>query len=339
MPIRSRLKWAAAILVFSGVVAATTVAHGEDQLRRHPLREWLATRRGDQTVRQPNSSTTDENLIYRIRSDGREREFLVHLPRGHSLDDPLPLILALHGGGGDMNYMARNDLYGLEASSDQSGFIVVFPNGTGPLPSGKLATWNAGNCCARARDQNVDDVDFLKAVVRRVEEVYKIDRRRVFAIGMSNGGMMAYRLACEAPDVFRGIMSVAGTDNTQACPTNAAVAVLHIHALNDDHVLFYGGRGPAFKKGDAVTEFTSVPDTISKWVKRNNAQPAAQRILNRPGAYCDLHGASSGGAPVQLCVTETGEHSWPGGHKPRGEAPSQAISANDVMWRFFSSLQ
>jgi polyhydroxybutyrate depolymerase len=201
-----------------------------------------------------------------------------------------------------------------------------------------LATWNAGNCCAKARDENVDDVGFLRAVVADVMGRTRVDARRVYAIGMSNGAMMAYRLACEAPEVFHGIMAVAGTDNTRSCAPRNPVPVLHIHARNDDRVIFTGGAGTKFRSEAQVTDFVSVPATIDKWVKLDHAEAKPQRVLEVAGASCDLHAAGPGGAPVQLCVTETGGHSWPGGSKDRGnEPPSQAIRANDLMWDFFSA--
>jgi polyhydroxybutyrate depolymerase len=153
---------------------------------------------------------------------------------------------------------------------------------------------------------------------------------------MSNGAMMAYRLACEAADVFHGIMAVAGTDNTRQCHPAQPVPVLHIHARNDDRVLFNGGAGAKFRREELVADFVAVPVSIQKWVLLNHAASPPRRVLEVAGAYCELHAAQEGGAPVQLCVTESGGHSWPGGGKDRGgEAPSQAIRANDVMWDFF----
>ena len=165
----------------------------------------------------------------------------------------------------------------------------------------------------------------------------RIDADRVYAIGMSNGAMMAYRLACEAGDVFHGIMAVAGTDNTKSCSPARPVPVLHIHARNDDRVLFNGGAGELFRSEAMVTDFVSVPVSINRWVRNNRAQATPRRVLEVEGAWCELHAAGRDGAPVKLCVTEAGGHSWPGGSKVRGEAPSQAISANDLMWEFFSN--
>src|SRR5690606_16542897 len=240
-------------------------------------------------------------------------------------------VMALHGGGGGALYQADDDNYGLITKSEQAGFIAVFPNGISSARSGLLATWNAGHCCGRARDENVDDVGFLKAVIADLGGRLRIDATRVHAAGMSNGGMMAYRLACEAADVFRGIAAVAGTDNTRNCQPGERTPVLHIHARNDDRVLFGGGAGQAFRDEALVTDFVSVPDTIGKWVTLNQAAATPRRVLSVEGAWCDLH---EGAAPVMLCVTSEGGHSWPGGSKPRGEAPSTAISANDVMWDF-----
>ena len=270
----------------------------------------------------------------RLRHDGLERAALVHVPRNHDPRSSTPLVMALHGAGGGMIYQASDSRYGLITKSEQAGFIAVFPNGISDVDSGMLATWNAGTCCAKARDRNVDDVGFLRKLAADVAGRLSIDRQRVFAIGMSNGAMMSYRLACEASDVFRGIMAVAGTDNTRTCKPAQPVPVLHIHARDDDRVLFEGGAGKAFRNEALVSDFVSVPETISRWVKLNQAGPA-QRVLAVPGAWCDLHSPAAGGAAVKLCVTDSGGHSWPGGAKDRGEPPSTAIIANDLMWEFF----
>lgn len=103
-----------------------------------------------------------------LEHGGRTRGFIVHVPNASRTDRPVPLVLALHGGGGSMEVMARDWLYGMVAQSEASGWIVVFPNGFSRL-GGKLATWNAGLCCGAARDRGSDDVGFLRAVVADVQ--------------------------------------------------------------------------------------------------------------------------------------------------------------------------
>jgi polyhydroxybutyrate depolymerase len=266
---------------------------------------------------------------------GVKRLYRVHVPASYSPSRPMPMVLALHGGGGNMDIQAEDKFYGQIAKSEQAGFIVVFPNGASRFPRGKLATWNAGGCCAYARDSNSDDVGFIRALVAQLSTQLAVDPKRIFANGMSNGGMMAYRLACEMPDVFRAVAAVAGTDNTQACTPKAPISILHIHARDDDHVRFDGGPGP---KAREATPYVSVADTVSKWVKLDACNPTPQRVLDTPGAHCDAYTACRGGVEVELCVTDSGGHSWPGGTKPRGGASgSTALSATDVIWDFFST--
>lgn len=271
-----------------------------------------------------------------LRHDGLERAYRVHVPARYDASRAAPLLVAMHGGGGNMDLQADDRFYGEITASEREGAVVVFPNGTSRFPSGKFATWNAGDCCAGAVRRGADDVGFIRAVVADVEKRWNIDRHRVYATGMSNGGMMAYRLACEAADVFTAIAPVAGTDNTRECNPSRPVAVLHIQAKDDPRVRYEGGQGDA----PGATAHASVPSTIAKWVQLDHCNAPVRRVLDKPGAWCELHAPCSGGAQVKLCVTETGGHSWPGGAKPRGgPPPSQAISANDMMWDFFNRLQ
>jgi polyhydroxybutyrate depolymerase len=280
----------------------------------------------------PNMSPITSPGDYRFSFEygGINREYLVHVPRSYRPGRATPMLLALHGGGGDADFQADDSKYRLISKSEQAGFIAVFPNGYSRL-RGILATWNAGTCCGKAQENNIDDVGFIREVIRRMERQASLDQRRIFATGMSNGAMMSWRLACELPEI-RAIAPVAGTDNTPACKPSRAVPVIEFHAADDNHVPFKGGVGV----GPSQTDFVSVPATEAKWVELNRASPQAKRVLTVPGAHCDLH---SGLAPVELCVTDTGGHSWPGGGTQQGrKRPSMAISANDLMWSFFSSL-
>jgi polyhydroxybutyrate depolymerase len=282
----------------------------------------------------PTRITAPGDYRFSFTHGGMTRFYLVHVPASYRPGRATPMLVALHGGGGSAEYQADDSKYRLISKSDQAGFIAVFPNGYSRF-GGKLATWNAGGCCAGAQRNNVDDVGFIREVIHRMEGQASIDSRRIFATGMSNGAMMSWRLACEAPEI-RAIAPVEGTDNTARCTPLRPVPVIQFHSLDDPNVPFNGGVG---SRSIARVSFTSVPDTQAKWVKLNRADPAARRVLAVPGAHCDLHPAKRGGAPVELCVTDTGGHSWPGGGTQQGrKQPSMAISANDLMWAFFSSL-
>ena len=275
-----------------------------------------------------------------VSHDGLSRKVLVRVPATAAARQPMPLVLAFHGGGGHAEFMADDARYGLGREAERSGFVVAFPNGYSRWPGGRLATWNAGGCCGEARDRGIDDVGFARAVVAAVQARVAIDTGRVFATGMSNGGMLAHRLACEASDVFAAVASVAGTDATPRCEPARPVSVLHLHARDDTHVLYDGGAGPgAFRDPRQVMDFVSVPETLRRWVARNHCEARPQTTWQGPGARCEAYTGCTGGVSVALCTTEQGGHSWPGADRVRLGKPgaSQALEANEVIWAFFRS--
>lgn len=332
--------WGGALLLCS--VAA--VAQQQGRWREHPLeglRERLQARQAPAPA-APAEPAGAQRLgpgdhTGTLLHGGLQRHYRVHVPARYDPSRPEPLLIALHGGGGNMDLEADDARYGLVSLSEREGAIVVFPNGSNRHGGERLATWNAGRCCGPARDQNVDDVGYIRALVQRLAAQLAFDRQRVWATGMSNGGMMAYRLACELPDVVSAIAAVAGTDNAMQCTPGRAVSVLHIHARDDDHVLFNGGHGPASAFPASVADYTSVPATVAKWTAIDRCPASPQRVLDVPGARCERYAPCGGGSAVQLCVTEQGGHSWPRGQRGRGGAPTQALSADDVMWRFFQA--
>ena len=324
------------LILLAGLAAGPVLA--EDG----PWREGLRQRQQERAAASspvPQPITAPGDYRGSLVHGGRTRLYRLHVPASYRADRPAPLLVALHGGGGSMDHMGRDAAYGLLSFAERTGQVLLLPNGASRLRSGKLATWNAGDCCGTARDDQVDDVGYIRALVERVRGQLNIDARRIRATGMSNGAMMAYRLACELPELFSAIAAVAGTDNTRSCTPTQAVSVLHIHARNDSHVLFEGGVGPDAVDRKLITDFRSVPETVARWVERNRCAPTPQRVLEKDGAWCERYAPCAGGTQVQLCVTDAGGHSWPGGHKPRGEAPTQAISANDAMWTFFTGLE
>ena len=331
---KSRLLTGAILL---GAVALTIAGSAFAQRTGGRLQAIMehARERRSKPADDPNMTPITAPGDYRFSfvHDGMTREYLVHVPKSYH-GQATPMLVALHGGGGDADFQADDSKYKLISKSERAGFIAVFPNGYSRFPSGILATWNAGTCCGKAEEERIDDVGFIREVVHRVERQASIDPRRIFATGMSNGAMMSWRLACEAPEI-RAIAPVEGTDNTTACKPSHPVPVIEFHAADDPNVPFNGGVGV----GPSHTNFTSVPATQAKWVQLDRADPTATRVLTVPAAHCDLHAAKPGGAPVELCVTDTGGHSWPGGGTQQGrKQPSMAISANDLMWNFFSSL-
>lgn len=316
-----------------GLVIGCHVAAEENSLRER-LKTRIEQKRAN-AAEQKTLSSGDQTFT--LRHQGEERMYRIHVPKGYRADQASPMVVSMHGGGGNMSYQANDEYYGWVSKSEQAGFIAVFPNGYSRFRGGKLATWNAGICCGQARDKNIDDVGFIKAMIADIKTKFNIEANRIYANGMSNGGMMSYRLACELSDTIRAVASVTGTDGTPQCSSTKAIPIFHIHAKDDDRVLYNGGSGNA---SDTHADFVSVPKTIEKWVKFDRCEIPAKRVLQVEGAFCEEYSGCREGAKVKLCVTETGGHSWPGGKKVRGKTQgSQAINATDLIWAFYNQYQ
>ncbi len=249
----------------------------------------------------------------------------------------LPVVLALHGGATDGLTMSR--FTGLSEKAEQAGFIVVYPDGTGRLP--RVLTWNSGACCGYAQSHNIDDVGFLREVVAFVLKTYRGDPSRVYVTGISNGAMMAYRLAVEAPDIVAAVAAVAGTLDLDPALVKVPKPVLHFHGSDDEYVPWNGGRGSRTALGNA---HRSVMTTIGTWVRIDGARPVPEDTVlpNTTGDGTEVvrhtYAPRSGGFEVILYEIRGGGHTWPGrvrAERLLGKATT-AINANDIIWEFFS---
>jgi polyhydroxybutyrate depolymerase len=265
---------------------------------------------------------------------GRTREYVLHLPPSSSDAKPLPLVIAMHGGGGNAENQIKTT--GMNDKADHAGFVVVYPQGITRFRT-RLRTWNAGNCCGYALTEHVDDVAFMRALLARLKNEIKYDPSRVYATGLSNGGMMAYRLACEMADQIAAIAPVAGALNLPDCRPSKTVSVMIFHGTADQHVLYGGGRSS--RQADWLHPRTdrSVADAEAFWVKHDQCtQPPTTktegRITWKSYANC------AEGSEVVVITIQGGGHAWPGGRAawPGGDEPTHEISANDAMWDFFA---
>jgi len=268
--------------------------------------------------------------------DGRTRTYLVHVPTGLETSRPTPVVLAFHGGGSNADAMVG--FCGLNETANREKFVVVYPNGTGR--TGKLLTWNAGNCCAYAVRENVDDVGFVRALLDDLSTVVKVDPHRTFATGMSNGAMMAYRLASELSDRIAAIAPVSGPMGTDTCRPKRPVPVLHFHGTADEFAPFCGGRG---KKSFTQSNFHSVEFSLGNWIEANGCSPTvveseiADEHHDGTSIKVETWGPGKEGSEVVLYTIKGGGHTWPGRTPPiRFLGPSTTnVSANEIMWSFF----
>lgn len=267
---------------------------------------------------------------------GRDRNYLLHVPRSYDAKRPVPVLLAFHGGGSNAAQMVH--FSGLNDKADREGFLAVYPNGSGRTE--QMLTWNAGNCCGYALHERIDDVEFVRHVLDDLAKIAKVDSDRVYATGMSNGGMMAYRLASELSDRIAAVAPVAGPVGAEECHPKRPVSALHFHGTDDKFAPFSGGRG---ERSLSQTHFHSVEHSIGLWIKANGCREKPDikeepvRVQDGTKVIRKTYGGGKNGAEVVLIEIEGAGHTWPG-RKPGlmflGKS-TQNISANDEMWGFF----
>ncbi|GAA3852954.1 PHB depolymerase family esterase [Saccharothrix violaceirubra] len=275
------------------------------------------------------STASGAEDVRTLTVDGRERTYRVHVPRG----ERLPVVLVLHGGGGDGAQVAAQT--GMSAAADAAGYVAVYPDGTGRT---SLLTWNAGRCCAYARDEGVDDVRFLSAVLDDVIARYPVDPARVFATGMSNGAMMAYRLGCELSDRIAAVAPVAGALNVDPCRPARPVSVLAVNGTADQSVPYAGGPPSRPVPGAGTWDNRSVADSIGFWTG-HDACPAPTRQRDDDVEVTTWSGCADG-SRVALYTVEGGTHAWPGGTRTRsgGDPVPPRPDTSRVVLDFFSGV-
>jgi polyhydroxybutyrate depolymerase len=233
-------------------------------------------------------------------ADGTQRRYLVTEPPAG--DEAPALVMVLHGIGGSA--AGVRDYVDVEAVAAELDIraVAVYPEGSGD-DVGFPQSWNAGGCCPFANLDEVDDVGFLGAVIERVREKYATDPARTWVIGHSNGGMMAYRLACDMPGLVSAIGVGAGalmTPCTSTATDSAAVSLVHLHGKQDMVVPFDGGS-------IAGITFPSATGTLDAWGAAHDCVAATDTVTwtCRNGTTARLVSDASWGHEWQPSWTRT----------------------------------
>ena len=275
-----------------------------------------------------------------------ERSFIIHVPSGHDSSVQMPLVLALHGRGTTAEGMILITRKGFNNLADRDGFLVVYPDGI-------ELNWNDGRMDEEANDrahrENIDDVGFISALIDSMIEEYNVDPKRVYVTGISNGALMAYRLACELSYKITAIAPVDGNMPyllLSECSPTDPVSVLAINNVNDPLVPFEGGMVISNFRKIKLGKVLSADESIEFWVKHNQCSPEPVVTIEPDRDPADgtqvtrkeyLNGIK--GTEVVLYVIYGGGHTWPGGlqYLPAWKIgkTSREIDANEVIWSFF----
>ncbi len=273
---------------------------------RLPLVLFLVASLGLSTgCRRPQDGTVASS----IEVAGRERTFLYRLPPGHAATaaKKWPLVLFLHGQMGSGMQMERSSR--ASDAADRHGFVVVYPDGVD-------RSWNDRRGATKASEQGVDDVAFVRALIDRFVAEQGVDADRVYVAGMSNGGMMSFRLACELSDriaAFSPVASLMPVNGADTCSPVRPVSVMIVAGV-DDPLVPYGGGTVARDRGDVL----STDETRARWVALDGCASAdVTRTLDPTDDGTRVHEVRHtqcrDGAEVALYSVEGGGHAWPGG--------------------------
>ncbi|MEP6481910.1 MAG: PHB depolymerase family esterase [Rhodoglobus sp.] len=235
---------------------------------------------------------------------------------------PVPLVIMLHGGFGSGKQAEES--YGWDALAASDGFIVAYPDGIDHA-------WNAGGgCCGKSGRSDTNDVAFIESVVKDISVSNRIDPKRTFATGMSNGALLSYRLACDT-SLFTAIAPVAGTV-VGDCASPKPISVLEIHGLADQSVRMDGMPGA----GIASVNGMPVDDVNALWRTTDNC--AAPDVTTAAPVTTSI-AACANGRTVELITVDGAGHQWPGSDPVRAgaETPSTALDATKTIWAFFEA--
>jgi len=296
------------------------------------MNPWLAAPLLLASVAPAAAGMAVETIVCR----GIERHYAVHLPPETDSEGVRPLVIVLHGGGGDAAKAAA--LTGFNQLADTAGFIVVYPEAVN-------RHWNDGRNVRRfkAHRERVDDVGFVASLIDRLVEGRRADPKRVFAAGISNGGMMCHRLAVELGSQLAAIAPVAAGLAEPLAKTRPAhpVSVLAINGTADPLVPFEGGGVGVLRRSGRVL---SAAATADFWVSVNGCAAAAvvetmpdTDPTDRTRVVRSQWSGGRAGSEVLLYTVGGGGHTWPSG--PRRATSfgrtSRDIDATGVIWRFF----
>jgi polyhydroxybutyrate depolymerase len=262
------------------------------------------------TVSTPTGSSSDPTRTVTV--NGVQREYILHIPPGLDLSQAVPVVVVFHDYGTAPAEMPAET--GFNAVADKNGFLVVYPKGTGS--SENQRAWNTGICCGEALAENVDDPAFVQALLKDLGTVAKLDSKRIYAAGSSNGGVLTYQLACKMSDTFAAVAPVAAQLLLQdTCQPQQPVAVLHVHGSSDGTI-----------------GISQAQRSIQTWAQLDGCTSPPQQDQPADKLEHTIYNSCQAGTAVELYTANNSGHGWPSDlYLPASQTWS------GVIWAFFAA--
>lgn len=266
----------------------------------------------------------DESILV----GGVRRTYRMVIPRAYT-GNSIPLVVFLHGRGGDGRNFEIS--CGMSRKAESAGFVVVYPDALG-----EPTAWNAGY--NRGRISSVDDVGFIRELIRSLRQKLAVNPKRIYIGGYSSGGIMSYRLGSELADTVAAIGVMAGTigarlpdgQEIQIPDPVQPLSVLHIHGLLDS-VVAYDGYNSKLAPG----EYFPAPRSVNFWVQKNGCTPTPLKETLYSGQLVkETYSGCSQSVGVEFYTLPGGDHGWPMIANP---ADKSNLTGSDLMWDFFAS--
>ena len=333
-PVRSFSDASTFIAATTTLVIAATLGCAAAQDR--PIRDAIKDRRAARAAAAaPQASSVSGLQLVELSYQGLQRSYYAYVPASAQGRSGVPAVMVLHGGMGSGEGVAGTS--GMAGAADQVGFVALFPNAEG-------SQWNDGRATTRT---GVDDVGFLQAVVADAGSRFGVDRSRAFVSGISNGGLMTQRLACEAAGSFRAFGVVVANlpaDLSGSCAPSRPVPMMFFNGTDDPLMPFSGGTIKSFAGRGAGGQVLSNAQTKAFWAGKDGCSGSTgavalpDRANDGTEVSVEQFRACGGGAELTFYTVAGGGHTWPGssGRSSRITGPvSQDISATSELVNFF----
>lgn len=295
----------------------------------------------ERTINAQNDSTalkTEKGFDkkFEITSDGREREYTLHVPPGYDGKTPMPLVVVLHGLSQDSNSIAK--LSAMSEKADKEGFIVAYPNATKWLGVKSLRAWDVDNG-VQIPGTDSNDVGFIRDMVTAIKGNMAVDQGSVYAAGFSNGGMLTYKLASQMSETFSAVAVISGGSDGKEMKPSKDVSVLSIHGDRDKVVPKNGSWYGTSLVDLGLPSFQSTEQSFQQWKSMMNIQDQPV-VRNQNGVVSAQAVNKETGTEVVSYMIHGGTHEWPGSARAIKTNPNSAeanFNATDKIWDFFKA--
>ncbi len=258
-----------------------------------------------------------------IDVDGVMRTYRLFVPTTLDRRRPVPLLVALHGGGNSVDSFVETAQ--LDRAAAAGNFVVAYPEAT-------KGAWNAGFCCGSAPERGVDDMGFLVRLLDELQAELPVDPARVSMTGISNGAMLAYRFACERADRLHAVASVAGSVTVDDCRPSRPVSVLELRGSEDPLIPFEGGPPDLPGVEEELRAYPSALGVAELFARAAGCSPAPASSTSGVVSTSEWEGCEQGAA-VRLVRVEGGGHVW---FAPGLGAANAAIDATELITDFIT---